>query len=348
MDSMNWFEKITGFRETGYDETRKRLAVNGEWLSSLENGCRYHIGELELISLRELRERVLRDAPLNGRMRVRNVTGDVGHMHELPEYNGAVFQVASQFNLLEMTSPAVTPEEGVTHYEYDRTQGPACAVAAGAATIYRNYFVPVAGSIGQTSNRQLDGLADLGNELARRLGGPTTKLWTMRNGYALCHAEGLRRINQHIQSFDTDENDKLRELLRIGWHRDVEVTRSDDLQRPHVSQVFCSALPVAYVSGVPSHLWQPFAQLVLEAAYEATLWAAVLNARRGKSRTVLLTRLGGGAFGNADDWIDAAMSRALEKASAFDLHVDIVSYRDVPASMEKLAAAFTRQSSPHE
>ena len=38
--------------------------------------------------------------------------------------------------------------------------------------------------------------------------------------------------------------------------------------------------------------------LVLEAAYEATMWSAVLNARRGASKVVLLTLLGGGAFGN--------------------------------------------------
>lgn len=340
---MNWFEKITGFSESDYDETRERLAVDGQWLSSRENGCRYRIGELELISLRELREQVRRSSPLKGILTVRNVTGDVGQMHERPEYNGAVFQVASQFNLLEMTGPAVTPEQGVTRYEYDHTQGPVCAMAAGAATIYRNYFVPVGGSTGQTFDRQLDGLADLGNELARRINEPTTTLWTMRNGYALCHADGLRRINRHLESLGPDETDKLRELLRVGWHRDVEVTRANGSQRPIVSQVLCSALPVAYVHDVALELWQPFAQLVLEAAYEATLWAAVLNAEGGKSKTVLLTRLGGGAFGNADEWIDAAMGRALEMTRAFDLQVEIVSYRDVPASMAKLEAIFSRR-----
>ena len=62
-----------------------------------------------------------------------------------PENAGALFQVASQLNLLEMTGPEVTPEDGVTIYQDDRTQGPACAIAAGAATIYRNYFAPVGG-----------------------------------------------------------------------------------------------------------------------------------------------------------------------------------------------------------
>jgi len=42
-------------------------------------------------------------------------------------------------------------------------------------------------------------------------------------------------------------------------------------------QVFCSALPVAY-SHVPRQRWQAFATLILESAYEATLWAAADNA----------------------------------------------------------------------
>lgn len=33
------------------------------------------------------------------------VTGDVGKMHQAPEYAGALFRVASRFNALEMISP---------------------------------------------------------------------------------------------------------------------------------------------------------------------------------------------------------------------------------------------------
>src|SRR5262245_25310433 len=55
---MNWFEHLTGFRETSYEETRSKLAVNGDTLQSLVNGKRYGIGSLELASLSDLRERV--------------------------------------------------------------------------------------------------------------------------------------------------------------------------------------------------------------------------------------------------------------------------------------------------
>ncbi len=111
-----------------------------------------------------------------------------------------------------------------------------------------------------------------------------------------------------------------------------------------VSQAFCSALPVAY-SDVSKTEWAPFAKLVLEAAYEATLWAAVMNAHRGPSNVVLLTLLGGGAFGNEDDWIFAAMRRALELASNMPLDVRIVSYGQPSRALSDFVDRFSRSSS---
>ncbi len=245
-------------------------------------------------------------------------------MHSLPENAGALFQVASQFNMLEMVAPSVTPEEGVTRYQHDRTQGPACAMAAGAATIYRNYLVPVGGGAGQTATRQLDGLADVGAALAQRLDPEASPPWTMRNGYAMATREGLAAIDAMLREADEAFLDDLRGRVRVGLHADVEVTDEAASGRT-VSQIFCSALPVAY-SGHPSSAWARFGRLVLEAAYEATLLAGVLNADRGASNRVLLTRLGGGAFGNADEWIDGAMARALRIAADFDVEVSVVSY----------------------
>jgi len=263
----------------------------------------------------------------------------VRRLHRSPEVAGALFQVASQFNLLEMISPEVSPEQGVTRYQHDRTQGPACAIAAGAATIYRNYYAPVGDQAGQTSERQLDGLADLGAALGAALGQPVGALWTMRNGYALCSQAGLAAIADHLAALTPAQTDALRARLRIGVHRDVEVTDAGTRPRPIVSQAFCSALPVAYGS-VPMRCWAAFASLVLEAAYEATIWAALANARRGASNIVLLTRLGGGAFGNDDRWIDAAMRRALRLAEGCDLDVRIVSFGAPAQGSVETAKAF--------
>lgn len=149
----DWFEALTGFQETTYAETRSKLRIEGNQLRSLVNGRCYDIGELELVSLRTLRQRVenILRLPRGQTPKFSEVSGDVRRMHRMPENDGALFQVASQFNLLEMTGPTITPEHGVARYQFDRTQGPACAIAAGAAPIYRNYFA-------QTPERQLDGL----------------------------------------------------------------------------------------------------------------------------------------------------------------------------------------------
>src|SRR6266702_4783244 len=101
---MDWFERLTGFSETNYDDTRGKLKVEGRRLESLINGKSYGIGELELVRLQALRERVKSVGGLPGRLKVSVVTGDVRQMHQSPENAGALFQVASQFNFLEMVS----------------------------------------------------------------------------------------------------------------------------------------------------------------------------------------------------------------------------------------------------
>lgn len=49
--------------------------------------------------------------------------------------------------------------------------------------------------------------------------------------------------------------------------------------------------------------WEDFARLVLEAAYEATICTAIMNAQRTGNKRVFLTLLGRGAFGNETHWI---------------------------------------------
>jgi hypothetical protein len=336
---VDWFEKLFGFREGNYEFTRQQMQIQGSTLRSRVNGRIFGIGELELVSLHDLRDRTSNHRACQGTLKAQIVRGDVRQMHQSPAYGGALFQVASQFNLLEMVGPDITPEHGVTRYQTDMTQGPACAMAAGAATIYRNYFVPVDGGFGQTRTRQLDGLADLGAALREALGQPAKPLWEMRNGYALCILEGLVAIEGLLAKLDEVELDALRGCLRIGVHRNVEVTDADVPVPPVVSQAFCSALPVRY-SGVPREQWTGFATLVLEAAYDATLLAAIENVGRGGSNIVLLTRLGGGAFGNDDEWIHGAMRRALERSAGFNLDVRLVSYGAPTRALTEMAADF--------
>ena len=169
---MDWFAELTGFVETAA-AVREHLSVDGEMLRSDVNGREMRCGTLTTPSLTELRgNRPERDGPVT----VREVVADARALHLDPENAGALFQVASQFNLLEMPAPSVTPERGVTGYWGDRTQGPACAIACGAGTIQRNWFAPIGDQIGQTADRQIDGSADLGFALGGGVDG--RDLWT--------------------------------------------------------------------------------------------------------------------------------------------------------------------------
>lgn len=317
---MDWFEKLTGFREDGYGVTQGRLEIVGDRLRSNVNGQSYATGELETPSLKELRQRArIHLDNLSGALKVSCVTGSVRKMHADATNRNALFQAASQFNLLEMTGPKITPEHGVTRYAGDHTQGPACAIAAGAATIYRNYFANVNGQVGQTRDRQIDCLSDLGSAL----GNHKESLWMMRNGYALCDESGLAAINRALAASSEQRRDELRDLLRVGVHWNVEVTDAPT-PRHVVSQIFCSALPVSY-SFIAASQWRAFATLILEGTYEASLWAAALNAQRSPSKVVFLTQVGGGAFGNDHAWISGALKRALEMFREVDLDIRLVS-----------------------
>jgi hypothetical protein len=327
---MMWFEKLTGFPEESIEQVHKNITVDGETLKSQVNGKAMVYGRLEIPSLAELREHVQGSNYKTGKISLRENVANVQDLHVDPINTGALFQVASQFNLLEMVSPGVTPEMGVGIYDFDPTQGPACAIAAGAGTIYRNYFAPVNGQVGQSANNQIDCLADLGVAL----GNTKNRLWEMKNGYALASHDGLVKIFKQLESASDSELDELRKLLRIGiqWQTQVTLNQSKHL----VSQAYCSALPVAY-SEHSASLWQRFARLVLEASYEATICAAILNSTTNGNNKLFLTLLGGGAFGNETQWIIGSIQRALDLYKHMALDVSIVSYSSSNQHIQKLA-----------
>ena len=328
-----WFEALTGFPEHNADLVRSNLHLDGNVMTSVVNDRKMVCGHLETAALAGLHSRVREVDIPQGPLKLSEVVGDVQQIHQAPENAGALFQVASQFNLLEMAAPSYTPEDGIDIYERDATQGPACAIACGAGTIYRNYFAEVNGQIGQTADHQIDCLADLSDALDNT----SERLWTMQNGYALATAEGLRKITDRLQQASDSERDNLRKKLRIGVQSGTQVTLGG--AEHQVSQAFCSALPVAY-SSHSDGLWEEFATLVLEAAYEATICAAVLNSVRTDNNKVYLTLLGGGAFGNREDWILSAIQRVLREYRDADLDVMIVSYDSSSSRIQEIIQAW--------
>lgn len=328
---MNWFQQLTGFVEQSPAQVRGQLLLQGQRLTSLVNGNSWDCGRFSAPMLQELRNKYEQQLAQLGqrnsapRLRLREQVADVLQLHADTTNAGALFQVASQFNMLEMVSPQVTPEQGVGIYGADRTQGPACAIACGAGTIWRNYFMPLAGQTGQTATLQFDALAELGHAL----GNDKSRLWQMNNGYVQASQQGLEQVAQLLQRADENTRDVLTGMVRIGIQSDTQVTLADC--RHQVTQAYCSALPVAY-SSHQAESWREFACLILDAAYEATLYAAMQKLLENGQCRVYLTLLGGGAFGNEPEWIMAALRRALLRFAALELDVVIVSHdRSNPA-----------------
>jgi hypothetical protein len=330
--TMTWFESLLGFPETNADQVRAQLRLEGEHVISKVTGQRWICGRLETPSLAQLRDQT-QALPALGPLSVHVEMGTARNLHANPDNAGALFQVASQFNLLEMSAPHITPDDGITRYEHDLTQGPACAMAAGAGTLYRQYFVPIGGQQGQTRQRQLDMLSDLGHAWNNAEQG----LWKMENGYLIASRKGLEWISSLLEDSGPTERLALSGLVRIGIQWGTQVTLGEATHR--VTQAYCSALPVAYSSHSAAQ-WAPFARFILEAAYEATLHVARLNAAQGGTRRVFLTFLGGGAFGNAKPWILDALHHALMLNRESGLDVRLVCTRPW-AEADALAARFS-------
>lgn len=314
-----WFEKLTGFKETSPENVRANLKIEGDAFISKANNRKFTFGKLDIVTLKELRKSTTQKEAFTAKIQVSEVIANVQKLHLLPENTNALFQAASQFNLLEMIGPTINPEQGIDRYERDNTQGPACAIACGAGTIYRNYFVEVNNQVGQSINNQIDCLDLVGKELNNEELG----LWNMKNGYALVNQEGLLYLNKHLASFTDDQWERLKGKLKTGIQWNTEVTLNNSKQK--VSQIYCSALPVAY-SNIDPIYWESFARVVLEATYEATLFAALINLEKTNSNIVYLTLVGGGAFGNSQYWILESLEKALNKFKHVPLDVRIVSY----------------------
>lgn len=312
-----WFKRSVGFEEENSNQVRENILLEGEYLKSKINGKKYRHGKLTIPTLNELRNNSRNLEEYNHKITISELVGNVRMLHK--ENENATFQAASQFNLLEMASPHVSPESGVDIYENDYTQGPACAITCGAGTIYRNYFVNLENQIGQSRFNQVDCLKDIGEYF----GNENAYFWKMENGYAFATREGLKSISEHIKNLKAVEYEELKSKLRVGIQSNTEITVNEEKQL--VSQVYCSALPIRYTN-IDTHEWETFAKLILEGTYEATFYAALQNYEETGNKNLFLTLVGGGVFGNPIDWILEAIGKSIIKFKSTPLEVKIVSY----------------------
>ena len=345
-----WFEEVFGFKEKrNYDKNRALFRVERGYNESItlhtnpksnnSDSRSFHVGIFETPSVRELQGRLSEtkaSGSLTGNgssgqykgLSFEHIVGDAGDLHRDPKNEGAVFQAASQFNCLEMVSPTKTPENGITGYAYDKTQGPSCALACPAGTLYRNYFVNGAG---QGNGKQLDMLCDIDDYVGNNTPDCNRKYWSMENGYAMASTRtSIAQLHQKLESKECNTTE-IATLLRVGVHWDTEVHNYHGSGKLHnVSQVYCSALPIGYDNTSSTSMWRPFAQAILSGTYEATLAVAAILAReRGQRVSVYLTKVGGGVFGNDPEWIKLSIQQALDKHREEPIDVFLVHYMDM-------------------
>ena len=292
---------------------------------------------------------------------VANLVGESKSLHLEPRFAGAVFQAASQFNYLEFPSPGSAPEQGIGGYAFDRTQGPACAIACAAGTAYRNYLLPplksdaavLRGLRGQRKDYQRNGILELETVFLAHVAAapptdPTLPIappqlpWRVKSGYIEASPERLLEANRFMGNAALVST--MRSALRVGVQLDTVVINKD--QPVHsVSQVYCSAVSCGY-SRCPTSSWMPLASLVLDASYEATYLVAVVKAIddivAGKEPApLLLTKVGGGVFANEAEWIQHAIRSGAKAVAALNvpLSVFVVHYGSIESGYENSVVA---------
>jgi hypothetical protein len=266
-------------------------------------GRAYGAGHFEVVSIGELRRRAVAGAA-RGRLRLWVMDGaaaatDIGSLQAHASAD-TLFQIASQFNCLEAPGPWIRP---VHAYFSDPTQGPRASISAFAGTLLRHYAAP-------------GGSAKAGARFVQTEDGPQVELLaevcragtaTVRNGYLL--SENIPQAKAFGAALRTGF-----EAIRLGVHAELEVALGYDWDGavqappPRIAQVFTSTLAAGPSDRGQADLLEVCRQL-LRAAYLGTLLAAVsLGQRR-----VVLTLIGGGAFGNPLPLIWEAITWALDE-----------------------------------
>jgi hypothetical protein len=237
-------------------------------------------------SIRELRERL---SAGGGEARLwvfdgRSPVTDIGALHATAG-GRPLFQVASQFNCLEAPSPRIT---SVANYFSDSTQGPRASISAFPATLQRHYAAPDRDggrSVQETDRGQIDLLADVF--------APGRS--PVRNGYlvddgGLGGRELVSALEQRFEHIRLGIHEAAAVVLGHNWYGKVP-----DPDR-RIAQCFTSTVAGGFNGGERAlgASFAPACRQLLRGAYLGTLLAAISLDRS----PVVLTLIGGGAFGN--------------------------------------------------
>eukprot|EP00792_Barthelona_sp_PAP020_P005091 TRINITY_DN2490_c0_g4_i1.p1 TRINITY_DN2490_c0_g4~~TRINITY_DN2490_c0_g4_i1.p1 ORF type:complete len:385 (-),score=100.30 TRINITY_DN2490_c0_g4_i1:105-1259(-) len=333
-----WFENCFGFEESSINPDERYLEVEMEEVNFFEgvelpilvnqidckNGNKYIVGHFEtpnIFELREKSEEIIEHLPNKGHGIVNIISGEIGiqpHLFSIidsqayPEHAGATFQVASNFNCLELVSNRSSVRSGISGYPYDRTQGPGASMGAYPATFYRSYLHHHKNFVGQMSH-EIELLEDFNVPV--------------QNGYILLP-----------QNYDMNSI-KDSGTIRVGNHQFVEVVFEKregfdyfKIQNPQlIHQVFTAALNFCdhFRNEEKARV---VAKKCLRASYEGTIRSAIINSQLSRAMNlpgankVFLTLIGGGVFQNPHSDIFEAIIECKDLIVRSGLEVNLVFY----------------------
>jgi len=242
---------------------------------------------------------------------------DVAALQAAPENKNAMFQVASNFNVLEAISEDSLPTTPnfTEFYIYDKTQGPAASISAAPAAIARVYAAfanekTPPSEWCQTDKRQINLLEH--PDVARHL--------PVKNGYVCLPDDSSRgdaasiaaaKAMPEFPAAGSPEFFQLLDKCKVAVHRDVQVTYGSSgamlsiVTEPTqcVDQVFCATVNIGqgYTGRVNrrSPNIEAKCRFTLQVAFESAYAAAI--ARRRKQ--LFLCLVGAGVFLNSIEWV---------------------------------------------
>jgi hypothetical protein len=267
-------------------------------LQNLSTQRTFECGQLSLPSLGSLRKtQASIEGDRHGFLTILQATNDigkldVGYLQSQRENHGALFQVASNFNGLELMNRsdkrAMTE---IGNYIFDRTQGPYASISAAPGLVLRHYYPFFSNQNSPNEWRQV-----FEGRQIELLG--ETDL-SVTNGYLEIRPEDLNR--------ELDEN-----LLKVVHHRNIQVTFGGARGSEHlllerndqrIDQVFTATADLAWTNQDLFHKeprqTEKLIKKLLTSAYEGTLRSAIQSDRK----RVFLTLIGGGVFANPPEWI---------------------------------------------
>jgi len=342
----DWFEDYFGFNELEkiieyLPKIEKSLRYDtkkpGDYsknISFIIDNTKFEVGDFGILSFSELKklQTIEEPKPDSKGLKYDFIKGDISELINIvSDSENAVFQAASQFNLLEMSDPSITPKHGISIYKTDNTQGPRVALSSPTGTFFRNYLLSKITNIDQIDQiNTLNGVLESLN--FKEIDDSSHVLNTQyvyKNGYV------------YINTTDVDFKDTILEEifndnLKVGIHLNTPLL-SDYNKK--VCQVYCSALPISYWMGYSDENLKKiklFAIKLLKYAYKCTMQVAVNKITIEKPRsTVYLTAVGGGAFGNDITWIQQALIEALYDFEEYPLDVKMIWFTDHDGNLNK-------------